>query len=74
MEGSIHAPYHSLRDGVPEEVCSAGKPIAVACSGGIRGAIAASLLKKSGLENIEHTADVVTPGLAGEGIELVQER
>ncbi len=73
VEGSIHVPYHRLREGVPEEVRDAGKPLAVACSGGIRSAIAASLLRRAGVENVEHVADGGVPGLAGEGIDLVRE-
>lgn len=72
VEGSIHAPYHSLRDGVPEAVRGAQKPVAVACSGGIRSAIAASLLRRDGVKNVEHVADGGVPGLADEGINLVQ--
>lgn len=67
------AGYGVLCEGVPEEVCNAGKPIVVACSGDIRSTIAASLLEWSGVENVEHVADGGVPGLAGEGIELVQE-
>jgi hydroxyacylglutathione hydrolase len=73
VEGSIHVPYHRLREGVPEEVSNAGKSLAVACSGGIRSAIAASLLQRAGIENVEHVADGGVPGLASEGINLVQE-
>lgn len=72
VEGSIHAPYHSLREGVPEEVRSAEKPLAVACSGGIRSTIATSLLKRAGMDNVEHVADGGVPGLSGEGIDLVE--
>jgi glyoxylase-like metal-dependent hydrolase (beta-lactamase superfamily II)/rhodanese-related sulfurtransferase len=72
VEGSIHVPYHRLRDGVPEEVRRAGKPLAVACSGGIRSAIAASLLQRASIDNVEHVADGGVPGLAGEGIDLVE--
>ena len=32
VEGSIHAPYRTLRERVPEEVRGMDKPIAVACS------------------------------------------
>ena len=72
VEGSIHAPYHSLREGVPEKVQRTDKPIAVACSGGIRSAIAASLLKRFGVENVEHVADGGVSGLSGEGVDLVE--
>jgi rhodanese-related sulfurtransferase len=72
VEDSIHVPYRTLRDGVPEEVKSTDKPIAVACSGGIRSALAASLLKRAGIKNVEHVADGGVPMLSKEGIELVQ--
>jgi len=70
VEGSIHVPYQSLRDGVPEEVRNAGKPLAVACSGGIRSAIAASLLKRSGVEGVQHVAEGGVPDLEKAGVDL----
>jgi hydroxyacylglutathione hydrolase len=59
VEGSLHVPYHQLVDGVPDEVRAAadGKPLAVACSAGIRSSTAASLLKRHGVEAVEHVAD-----------------
>lgn len=73
VEGSIHVPYQNLRDGVPDEVRKAGdKPLAVVCGSGVRSALAASLLKRAGVENVEHVADGGVPMLAGEGIELVE--
>jgi hydroxyacylglutathione hydrolase len=72
VEGSIHAPYRTLREAVPEEVKGTDKPIAVACSGGIRSALAASLLKRAGIRNVEHVADGGVPMLSKVGIELVQ--
>ena len=57
LEGSINVPYQRLREGVPEEVRQADRPLAVACSGGIRSSIAASLLARAGLTRIEHVAD-----------------
>jgi hydroxyacylglutathione hydrolase len=72
VEGSIHAPYRTLREGMPEEVKGMDKPIAVACSGGIRSALAASLLKRSGIKNVEHVADGGVPMLSKEGIKLVE--
>jgi glyoxylase-like metal-dependent hydrolase (beta-lactamase superfamily II)/rhodanese-related sulfurtransferase len=72
VEGSIHAPYRTLRERVPEEVRDTDKPIAVACSGGIRSALAASLLKRSGIEDVEHVADRGVPMLSEEGIEMVE--
>ena len=73
VEGSIHVPYQQLRDGVPDEVRNTnGKPLAVACASGVRSALAASLLKRAGVENIEHVADGGVPMLSREGIELVE--
>lgn len=73
VEGSIHVSYQRLRDGVPEELRNAGKPLAVACSGGVRSALAASLLKRAGIENVEHVAEGGVPGLEAEGIGLASE-
>ena len=72
VEGSLHVPYHELRDGIPTEVRANGKPLAVACSIGNRSSIAASLLKRAGLEDVIHVADGGVADLADEGIELVQ--
>jgi rhodanese-related sulfurtransferase len=72
VEGSILAPYRKLREGVTEEVRSTDKPIAVACSGGIRSALGASLLKRAGIRNVEHVADGGVPMLSKEGVELVE--
>jgi hydroxyacylglutathione hydrolase len=73
VEGSIHVPYQSLRDGIPDELRNAKRPLLVACSGGIRSALAASLLKRAGIENVEHVADGGVPMLEDEGIHLVRE-
>ncbi len=73
VEGSIHLPYQQLREEVPDEVRNTDKPLAVACSGGIRSSMAASLLKRAGVKNVEHVADGGVPSLPSEGIELVQE-
>jgi hydroxyacylglutathione hydrolase len=74
VEGSIHVPYQELREEVPDEVQNVDKPLAVACSGGIRSSIAASLLKRAGIKNIEHVADGGVPDLQSEGIDLVKEK
>jgi hydroxyacylglutathione hydrolase len=73
VQGSIHVPYQQLREEVPDEVRNADKPLAVACSGGIRSSMAASLLKRAGVKNVEHVADGGVPSLQSEGIDLVQE-
>ena len=74
VAGSIHVPYQQLREGVPAEVRGVEGPLAVACSGGIRSALAASLLKRAGVKNVEHVADGGVPNLEGEGIDLVTGR
>ena len=72
VPGSIHIPFHELRDGVPAELENGGKPLAVVCSAGNRSSIAASLLKRAGLDGVEHVADGGVEDLRNEGIELVE--
>jgi hydroxyacylglutathione hydrolase len=74
VAGSIHVPYHDLRDGTPAELRDSerGCVVAVACSIGNRSSIAASLLKRAGVENLVHVADGGIADLADEGIELVR--
>jgi hydroxyacylglutathione hydrolase len=72
VEGSLHVPYHELRNGIPAEVRANGKPLAVACSVGNRSSIASSLLKRAGLDDLVHVADGGVADLADEGIELVK--
>jgi hydroxyacylglutathione hydrolase len=71
VEGSVHVPYHDLRDGLPGTVAN-GKPVAVACSIGNRSSIAASLLKRAGVEDVIHVADGGVADLEAEGIPLVE--
>lgn len=73
VAGSIHFPYQRLREGVPDEVWGAGRPLAVACSGGIRSSLAASLLKRAGVKDVEHVSEGGVPNLEAEGLELVRE-
>lgn len=70
VEGSVHAPYYELRDGLPEEVAEASKPVAVACSGGFRSAIAASVLRARGVEPLVHVSAGGVADLPDHGIEL----
>jgi hydroxyacylglutathione hydrolase len=70
VAGSVHVPYHDLRDGVPADLRDGGKPLAVACSAGNRSSIAASLLQRAGVEHVIHVADGGIAELAGEGIKL----
>jgi hydroxyacylglutathione hydrolase len=72
VEGSMHVPYHELRDGVPGELANGdSRQIAVVCSAGNRSSIAASLLRRSGVENILHVAEGGVADLADEGVELI---
>src|SRR5439155_4605967 len=57
VEGSLLVPYRELRKGVPRDLPQEGSPIAVACSAGNRSALAASLLRRLGVENVIHVAD-----------------
>jgi hydroxyacylglutathione hydrolase len=73
VEGSIHVPYQSLRDALPDEVRNTdGRALAVICGSGVRSALAASLLRRAGLDKVEHVADGGVTNLAGEGVELVE--
>jgi glyoxylase-like metal-dependent hydrolase (beta-lactamase superfamily II)/rhodanese-related sulfurtransferase len=55
IPGSIHVPYHAVRD-VPDGI-DGKAPVAVICSSGKRSVVAASQLKRFGLENVIHVAD-----------------
>jgi hydroxyacylglutathione hydrolase len=74
VEGSIHVPYHDLRDGAPARLglTERGRDLAVVCSVGNRSSIAASLLERSGLEDVIHVADGGVSDLKEEGIPLVK--
>jgi hydroxyacylglutathione hydrolase len=73
VEGSIHVPYQGLRDDIPDEIRDVnGKPLAVVCGSGVRSALAASLLRRSGVDNVMHVADGGVPMLAREGIEMLE--
>jgi len=71
VDGSIHIPYHELRDGLPGDVAN-GRPLAVVCSVGNRSSIAASLLQRSGVRDVIHVADGGVEDLRKEGIPLVE--
>jgi hydroxyacylglutathione hydrolase len=70
VPGSVHVPYHELRDGLPAGLRNGGKPLAVACSVGNRSSIAASLLERAGVENVIHVAEGGIAELADKGITL----
>jgi hydroxyacylglutathione hydrolase len=52
---SVHVPYHAVR-GVPDGI-DGKAPIAVICSSGKRSVVAASQLKRFGVDNVVHVAD-----------------
>jgi hydroxyacylglutathione hydrolase len=72
VQGSLHVAYHALADGPPRELRETPRPVAVACSSGNRSALAASLLKRAGLERVYHVADGGIPDLERDGVELVR--
>jgi len=55
IPGSIHRPYHDIRE-LPEELDSS-RPIAAICGSGPRAAVAASLLKRLGADDVIHVVD-----------------
>jgi hydroxyacylglutathione hydrolase len=55
IPGSVHVPYHAVRD-VPDGI-DARAPVAVICSSGKRSVVAASQLKRFGLDDVIHVAD-----------------
>jgi hydroxyacylglutathione hydrolase len=72
VEGSIHIPYHELRNGIPASLRLTERECVVVCSIGNRSSIAASLLERSGLEDVIHVADGGVSDLKEEGIPLVK--
>lgn len=65
LPGAVHVPYHDL-DRVPDGI-DARRPVAVICSSGQRSAVAASLLRRHGAEQVLHVADGGVGTWAGEG-------
>jgi rhodanese-related sulfurtransferase/glyoxylase-like metal-dependent hydrolase (beta-lactamase superfamily II) len=55
IPGSIFTPYHDLT-GIPDGL-DPSRPIAVICSSGQRSALAASVLKRHGADDVIHVAD-----------------
>ena len=71
MEGSIHVPYHELRDGPTRE---GARPIAGSQSrarAGNRSSVAASLLRRAGVRDLVYVAVGSVKHLPAHGIELV---
>ena len=52
---SVHTPYHDI-DAIPEGI-DPSKPVAVICASGQRSAVAASLLKAHGAQDVIHVVD-----------------
>ena len=65
IPGSTHTPYHDIRE-LPDGL-DAGRPIAAICGTGQRAAVAASLLKRLGADNVIHVADGGVPRWKREG-------
>jgi len=55
IPGSIHRPYHDLREPVAE--LDLDRPIAVVCASGQRSAIGASLVRRHGAQHVIHVVD-----------------
>jgi glyoxylase-like metal-dependent hydrolase (beta-lactamase superfamily II)/rhodanese-related sulfurtransferase len=73
VAGSLHVPYHELRDGVPVTLPRrADRPLAVACSAGNRSSLAVSLLRRRDIDDLVLVAEGGIAALARHGIELVK--
>ena len=55
IPGSVHVPYHEI-EAIPESL-DRFRPVAVVCSSGQRGAVAASLLQGFGVLHVLHVVD-----------------
>jgi rhodanese-related sulfurtransferase len=65
IPGSIHQPYHDIRD-VPDGI-DPSRPLAVVCGSGQRAAVAASLLQRHGAEQAIHVVHGGVPRWQREG-------
>lgn len=65
IPGSVHEPYHDIDD-LPSGL-DPGRPIAAICGSGQRSAVAASLLKRFGAEQVIHVVDGGVPLWEREG-------
>jgi rhodanese-related sulfurtransferase len=61
VPGSIHTPYHDLQQ-IPAEIDDS-RPVAVVCNSGPRAAVAASLLKRLGVDDVIHVVEGGVPQL-----------
>lgn len=66
----MNVPYQELRDHPPE---LNGKPVAVVCGAGNRAGLAASVLRRSGIQNVIHVAGGGVTDLARHDITLTKE-
>ncbi len=75
VPGSIGIPYQELRGEPLAQLRESlnGLPLAVACSAGNRAGLAASVLRRAGIEPVVHVADGGVADLAGHGIQLIEE-
>jgi glyoxylase-like metal-dependent hydrolase (beta-lactamase superfamily II)/rhodanese-related sulfurtransferase len=62
VPGSLHTPYHDLGRALPEGL-DEQRPIAAICNSGPRAAVAASLLKRYGYDDVIHVVDGGVPDL-----------
>jgi glyoxylase-like metal-dependent hydrolase (beta-lactamase superfamily II)/rhodanese-related sulfurtransferase len=69
IPGSLHTAYHDLHE-LPADIDPA-RPVAAVCSSGQRSAVAASLLRRLGVEEVLHVAEGGVPAWARAG-RLVQ--
>jgi hydroxyacylglutathione hydrolase len=56
VPGSLHTPYHDLGRTLPEGL-DEHRPVAVMCNSGPRAAVAASLLKRQGFDDVIHVVE-----------------
>jgi glyoxylase-like metal-dependent hydrolase (beta-lactamase superfamily II)/rhodanese-related sulfurtransferase len=62
VPGTLHTPYHDLGRALPEGL-DEQRPIAAICNSGPRAAVAASLLKRYGYDDVIHVVDGGVPDL-----------
>jgi hydroxyacylglutathione hydrolase len=65
VPGSLHTPYHDLGRTLPEGL-DEHRPVAVMCNSGPRAAVAASLLKRQGFDDVIHVVEGGVNDLLGE--------
>jgi hydroxyacylglutathione hydrolase len=62
VPGSLHTPYHDLGRALPDGL-DEQRPVAAICNSGPRAAVAASLLKRYGYDDVIHVVDGGVPDL-----------